>query len=598
MIVFIDIETDGLLFDLTRTWVVVCKTSTDILTFYPHDNEEDVQALNDLLSEATTIVGHNIMMFDLPVLNKLYGISYDYNKIFDTLIVSRLLKPDRESGHSLKEWGIKLKLFKGDHKDFTKYSTEMLDYCINDVNVTEVLYDYLTTKELPIYQPKITRAVKLEHDFAYIIQKQINAGFTLDVDKCTKLYIELESEYSSLYNDIKSLMPKLKDDTHYLKIKKEGKLFSESETSYSYYRTKDKLVVKEFKFEDPNPTSRKQIIDLFIGKYDWKPKHFTENMSPNIDEKVLSSLSYPEAIKLSRLFRLQKQMGMIKNKNGGWLNYVKDNNRVHGMVHTNSTNTGRCSHSLPNLAQVDKKDLRMREVWVPQPGWKLVGVDASGLELRMMGHYLAIYDKGAFGHEVIQGDIHTLNQKSSGLLTRNAAKTLIYALIYGGGDIKLGTIYATDHNLSGLSEAKLEHLGSQVREKLFTNLIGYKEILKTLKQVLIHRKYLIGLDGRPLFPRKVYSAFNLLLQSAGAIVMKQALITMFNYFTRHGYKHGIDYNYVANVHDEVQFECRPDIADELSKLAVQSIRDVKQELNLNIDLDGEAKIGNNWSQTH
>jgi DNA polymerase-1 len=591
--IFLDIEADNLLMDATRVWCVVVRKDKDApVTFLIDSDKEKVKELQTILDEANIIVGHNVLMYDLPLLNKLYNITYDHKKVFDTLLMSRLLNPDRDGGHSLKAWGTKFHAPKIEFNDFSKFSDEMVVYCKQDVEITVKVYEYLK-RDMSFYKD-IRRAARLEHDFAYIIQKQIQSGFKLDVPRAEALLQKLKGEFTELYNTLQILMPAVRDMTH-RKGLDDDQIIAETPESYTYVTRKtNKLTVKFYKTEPGNPTSRDQIGHWLQQKYKWVPKILTETGKPKIDEQTLGELDYPEAKLIGRLFRLQKQISMIKNDiGGGWLNYVnKTTGRVHGDVLTNATSTGRCSHSKPNVAQSDK-DPEMRACWTVEEGNVLVGADASGLELRVLGHYLAQYDKGAFSIEAASGDVHTYNKEAVGLQERNSAKTFIYALVYGAGNKKLGKIFADDQKVYTTDEMRLAGLGNDARRRVEDNLTGYKQLVTDVGNAYKSRGYLIGLDGRPLFPRSDYSALNMLVQSAGAIIMKQALVNAYEVF-----KNYPEIKLVANVHDEVQVECRPQHAEMVGKAIVKGIRKVSTDFNLKVELDGEYKIGANWSETH
>lgn len=593
MRLILDIETNGFLMEATKVWCVVLKDidSGEIYKF------TDIQKAVKFLSKATKIIAHNGVMFDLPVLKRLYNYDYSEVEVVDTLIISRLLNPDRLGGHSLKALGEKLGNYKSNFSDFSKYSEEMLEYCTQDVEVTHSVYKYLLS-EAADYMPAIKTAVKLEHDFAHIISEQILAGFKLNVDKASELYEELKKEYDHLYSSLQTKMGKVKDLTFLNKVEKEN-LLEVADDYFIYIQPKTRKVVKkEIKFEESNPTSRQQIIKYLKDKYNWIPTVFTEKNTPKIDEKVLGTLKYPDAIDIARLFRLQKQMGMIKNDDGGWLNYVnKDTGRVHGNVMTNATNTGRCAHSQPNVAQVDKKDSRMREVWEASDGYNLLGCDLASLELRVLAHYLSPYDSGSFAFEVTKGDVHTHNQNLMGLRERNSAKTAIYALVYGAGSAKLGKIFSSDQGDHTTDENVLRMLGSKLRSTIEDNFVGYKQLVTNVQNAYKARGYLVGIDGRPLHPRSDYSALNLLIQSAGAIICKKAL-TNFWEAAKLKYIHGKDFILVANVHDEVQMEVLPGLEKEIGDLFISSIKKTAVDFNLKCEMDGEVKVGKNWHDTH
>lgn len=601
-----DIEADNLLMDATQVWCLVVQ---DLDTGEQHSFPKDYIKLGlDLLDEAELLIGHNIIGYDLPVLKRLFNYEFK-GQIFDTLLVSRLIQPDLEGGHSLKAWGQRLGNYKGDFNNFSEYSQEMLDYCRQDVKVTGLLTKKLFA-DIQESGPGIKQALKLEHEFARIIALQVTCGFTLDVEKCEDLYQKLETESIDLTSTIGAILPKIKHIAHYNEVKKNNLLVAEDSISYSYITQKTKkLTTKEFRYDTPNPTSRQQLIKYFQSK-GWVAEAFTDKGNAKMSFDILSGMPYEEAKLIARLLRLQKQMGMLKSDSGGWLNHVrKDTGRVHGSVLTLGTNTGRCTHSQPNLAQSDAKDTRMRELWIPKAGWELVGCDASSLELRILGHYLHRYDEGAFAFEVVNGDIHTYNQHAMGLNERKNAKTAIYGLLYGAGNKKLGEVAVKDLNLFTTDENELSVQGKRVRESVIENLTGYKDLSDNVISAYKSRGYLLGLDGRHLFVRayhdgrnagkpKYHTALNLLIQSAGAIIMKQALINFYNLAIKRGYEHGVDYNLLANIHDEVQLECRPDIAYQLRLLFIASIGQTKIDFKLNVNMWGDGKIGNSWAETH
>ena len=340
---------------------------------------------------------------------------------------------------------------------------------------------------------------------------------------------------------------------------------------------KDKKVVR-INIEEFNPGSRKQI-GIYLQKLGWQPEEFTPTGQPKVDETILGKIEgIPQAELLTNYLMLQKRIAQIKS----WLDELdaKDN-RVRGYVNPNGTITGRMTHRGPNMAQVPSVSSvygsECRACWIVPKNYKLVGIDASGLELRMLAHYMN--DK-EYTNEIINGDIHTANQKLAGLESRDQAKTFIYALIYGAGDEKLGSVAKGSRRT-----------GKKLRESFISNLPSFKNLRNRIEREASKGK-IKGLDGRTLIIRNEYSALNTLLQSAGAIVMKEALVCFSNLISN------LDANVVANVHDEWQVEVYKDHAEEVGDLGVKAIREAGVRLFLNCPLDGEYKVGLNWSETH
>lgn len=553
-IAFFDIETDNLLKDVSKFWVGIIKCNDTYSLYYTADE------MIDALMTYDVIVGHNCLVYDIPALEKLGTKSiYKFKgKIYDTCVISRLLWPDRTThiagGSSLENWGTYLGMPKGDHTDFTCLSAEMLTYCKRDVDITEAIWNKLikATADLSV-------AVFNETNTARIIGKQVLNGFGFDYTAASNLMTELQVKKAEVTEALQAAFP-----------------------------PKEVQLKTKIRYTPFNPGSRDMIAAALIKKYKWRPTQFTETGKPQIDESVLEELSYPEAKLLTTYLLVDKRISQLRQ----WLDSAKQSSNgytIHGDVNTNGAVSGRMTHSNPNMAQVPRCGSpygeECRALFRPtQSGWVQVGADASGLELRMFAHYLAYYDGGEYAKVICDGDIHTHNQKAANLKTRDQAKTFIYGLLYGAGDEKVGKI------VEGTRKD-----GAELKAAFKKQVPAYSKLLSTLEYKVAASKQLSGLDGRPLPVRSAHSALNLLLQSAGAVVMKKALIIMESKLDEL-YPNG--YRFMANIHDEVQIECRPEIAESVGQIAVQSITDAGTALGLKCPLKGEFKIGNNWKETH
>lgn len=542
----IDIETDGL--DATEIW---CAVTKDI------DNGEvkvwkTASELLRYVEPEDTLIGHNIIGFDLPVLKKLWNLKTNSNPLRDTLIMSRLLNPVLEKGHSLDSWGVRLGLKKGDFSDFDGgLSDSMVEYCIQDVEITHALFTHLSSSLLDWGQ-----SIDLEHETAIVVKEQEINGFKLDVPKCMTMLSDWQQSLIDIEEELQQVFQPITAERY---SDKTGK------------RLKDKVTVF-------NPGSRKQIAERLMT-LGWKPKKHTEKGSVIVDEKVLQTVRIPQAKPILRYLLLQKRVAQVKS----WVENVSERGRVHCQVRTNGAITGRMTHSKPNLAQVPRVGTEYgeecRSVWTVEDGNVLLGADASGLELRMLAHYM---DDSTYTKEILSGDIHTANMKAAGLTDRDQAKTFIYAFLYGAGPAKIGAI-----------------VGGREREgkRLIDSFLKNTPALQKLKDKvsrLAEKEWLPGLDGRRLIVRSQHAALNTLLQGAGAVVMKQALI-MLNRKLIHA---NMDARFVANVHDEWQIETTEQDAETVGHFAVQSIRQAGIRLNLRCPLDGEFKVGLNWASTH
>jgi DNA polymerase-1 len=300
---------------------------------------------------------------------------------------------------------------------------------------------------------------------------------------------------------------------------------------------------------------------------------------------VLESIDKPEAKLLSEYLMLQKRVAQI----GSWLEVVDDGGRVHGSVITNGAVTGRMTHSSPNMAQVPNSGSpygkECRDLWVVDSNNFLVGIDASGLELRMLAHYMK---DEAYVKTVCEGsskdgtDVHTINQKAAGLPTRDAAKTFIYAFLYGAGAAKIGSIVGADASA-----------GTKLINK-FLSATPALQILRDTVATHANKGCVPGLDGRKIWVRSEHSALNTLLQGAGAIVMKKALVLLDEKLR----KKKVWYGFCANVHDEWQIETKPETAELVGQLGVQSIQEAGEWFKLRCPLSGEYHIGKTWKDTH
>ena len=548
MQIILDIETNS---THDKIWMCVTRKVGGEVTVW-----KEASGLQKYLDSCDLIIMHNGICFDAPVLRRSWNITMKQSQMYDTLVSSRLLNPSLEGGHSLEAWGQRLGFPKGDFKDWDAgYSPEMEAYCIQDTLVTEKLYKHLTA-EL-IAKKFEERSIKLEHDVQTIIAKQEENGFKLNEKEAITLLSTLQAKLVVLETELQNIFP---TKTIRRVSEKTGKELTP-------------------KVEPFNPGSRKQIGERLIEK-GWKPEKFTETGQPIVDEGTLEGLDFPEAKAISEYLLLQKRIAQIDS----WLKTVGKDGRVHGRVITNGAVTGRMTHHSPNMAQVPSCGSpygeECRDLWIVEKGYKLVGIDASGLELRMLAHYM---QDDAYIYEVTQGDIHTANQKAAGLETRAQAKTFIYAFLYGAGAAKIGKVVGA---------------GAQEGQKLIDSFLENTPTLDVLRKKVANicklSGSLPGLDGRRLHVRSDHAALNTLLQGAGAIVMKQALVLLDTRLQQLD----IDYKFVANVHDEWQIEVAEDYADMVGKLGVRAIEDAGRVLNMRCPLTGEYKVGNSWKETH
>ena len=548
MKVVLDIETDG--FNPSKIHCIVVKDiNTNTLTVWDSGN---MYGFKNWAKGVDTFIMHNGLSFDAPVLNRLLDAEILPGNIVDTLILSQLFNPIREKGHSLKAWGEKLNMLKGgEGVNFSKYNQAMLDYCKQDVEITHAVYKELL-KESKGFSKE---SIDLEHDIRLILDQQEKNGFAFDIKKAQEL------------------LAKLKDDIYDL----EQWSLEEFEPTIVEMKTK----TKEIPF---NIGSRQQIADRLM-KRGWKPKQFTDKDNIIINEAVLKTIKEPSlkitAERFAKYFLLQKRAVMVES----WIEACENDNRVRGKVMTLRTVTGRMAHNSPNMAQIPATyspyGKACRGLWTVEDvtKYKLVGTDASGLELRCLAHYL---NDNNYTDEILNGDIHTKNMELAGLDSRAQAKTFIYAFLYGAGPDKIGKIV-------GGGRKK----GNELINTFLSNLPSLK-ILRMQVDRQSKKGEIKAIDGRLLRIRSPHSALNTLLQGAGAIICKQWLY----HIIERVYNKRLDVKLVASVHDEYQFEVSNKDVYEFCKITKVAMKQTEKTLNLNCPLDNDYKIGVTWAETH
>jgi DNA polymerase-1 len=608
-----DCETDGLLDTITTIWCVGIQKAeggpvdvyTDHMEGYPSMAEAMAR-----LKAADRVIAHNGLGFDMPAINRFYPGTLRFEQMYDTMVAGMLAEPERRS-HAIKSYGEQFGAPKGDHSDWTQCSQAMLDYMIQDVEIGRQVYDYVSRRVAS------EEALKTEHQVQWTLTLMERHGYRLDVEKAQELEAELRGESSDIEYRLEQVfghqyVPKKATwdwgDCRWTSID----VITPKADNRRYCYTKG-AAFTPIKPEMFNPGSRQQIARRLMARYpEWKPREWTQTGQPKIDEKSLAGLQYPEARLLNRYLNVSKMLGQLADGKAAWLKLVTQQGYVHGRVKSIGCRTHRSSHFAPNMAQVSKKDLRMREVWIPDEGHVQVGVDASGLELRMLGHYLARYDGGRYATAAASGksedgtDVHTMTQKVVGFHSRDLVKALTYATLYGAGNAKLGEIANKDRHQAGakvVTKGQEPKLGAKVRRLIEDGIEGFKKLDGICKAKDKAQGYIKGLDGRRVDTAGQHSALNTVLQSAGAITVKKAIAIFHFELCREAGLVDEDYmpvgwHYLAQVHDEVQLSADPAIAAKLGQLFIEAIRKAGVDLGLRVPLDGESMIGANWAATH
>jgi DNA polymerase I-like protein with 3'-5' exonuclease and polymerase domains len=610
MLIF-DLETDGLLDDVTKVHTLTTY-DTDTKIFNTYDLAATKEGIRSVM-EHPSICGHNIIAYDLPVIKKLFRLE-PKGKVTDSMVMARLAYPDIKDidygmirqkkfpgkylgSHSLKAWGFRLGVLKAEFQtDWKEWSQEMSDYCVQDVKVTVELMNRVSKKELT------PQSIDLEHEVQRIIYRQHRYGFLFDKEKAEQLYCKLLQRQKELTYKLQEFFrPWYRPEGEF--TPKRG----DKTKGYVKGATFTKVKYTEF-----NPASRAHICDRLSTLYGWQPKpdEYTEAGTPRMDEEIVKNLKVPEAPYLAEYFLVLKRIGQLAEGQQGWLQTVEKDGRIHGSVNTIGAVTRRMTHSHPNIAQVPRAGSpygeECRQLFTVPPGKSLVGVDASGLELRCLAHYMSQYDNGAYidivtkGNQQNETDVHSQTCIAIGLkpkeqyelggkvgFGRDFAKTFVYAFLYGAGEYKLGSIVG-----------KGAHAGKAMKNQFFERFPALRQLKDNVEAVAIKKGVLRSLDGAPMKVRSIHAALNTLLQGAGALVMKQALVITDHALKAHGYTPGKEYEFVANIHDEWQAECDKAIARTVGETSIIAIGQAGNALNMRCPLAGEYKIGSNWAETH
>jgi DNA polymerase I-like protein with 3'-5' exonuclease and polymerase domains len=416
--------------------------------------------------------------------------------------------------------------------------------------------------------PPLPDFVTLEHQVAQILTQQELHGWYFDEPKA----YELES---SLRTEMEELTRLLRGQHTYIA----GTLFTpkRDNRTLGYVEGCEIQRLKEL-----NPTSRDHIAWVLTTHYGWKPSSISSNGKPVVDEIVLKEIGTDIALNFLRCLELKKALGMISEGVNAWQRLCTTSSRIHHNCSV-STNTFRCAHRKPNLAQVPA-DERFRELFTASPRMVMVGADLAGIELRMLAHYLARYDDGRYADILLNGDIHQVNADKIGI-SRRAVKTVTYAFLYGAGDAKIGL--SVDKQLS---PNKARAKGKQVRAAFIEAIDGLSELLQAVKKRSASGT-IMAIDGRKIYVDSTHKALNYLLQcSAGVIAKRWLLITHENLPpTAHQ---------LAFVHDELQYECKEEDVEDLKFLLELSAAQAGEYYSLRIPIAAEAKSGATWAEVH
>lgn len=596
----IDIEADSLTPTKVHCIVFEDLDTDEVFVFDGKDMRDEFTKFD---KDVGTYIGHNILGYDIPVLNRLLGTNISLDRITDTLIISRLLFTGLRRSHSLEAWGIELGHPKIEFSAYETYTPEMLTYCKGDVTLNRKLYEKVLRPGLQGYS---SYCVQLEHKVQAILNKQRENGFYIDFDKVCALEIHLAERLKTLELEILSEFPParvLVEKNFVVKITKKGTPFASSMTKLAKYPDHVANIDGTYDLYESIPFNLGSPVQIVarMNACGWKPVEFTDAGNPRVSENNFNTLpddAPPAAHKLGDWLMVRNRLTTIR----GWLEVRNSKTeKMHGTCIGIGAITHRMAHYDPQMANIPgiKYDDNKKEI--PNYGremrscltvkdldkYCMVGVDISGIQLRILAHYLEdqkYTDSVCFGDSKLGTDIHSVHmnilREIYPPLTRDGAKKFIYSMLLGASGKKLG------HDM-GTTPAN----GSKAKEKLFERIPAFKRVKKMCARAA-ERGYMIGIDGRRTPVKSEHFALSVYLQCGEAVIMKQALVYL------HERSSHIDFKQLAVVHDEVQCEVRRDQAEALGKLIVQCIEDAGKFFELRCPVTGGYKIGNNWAETH
>lgn len=633
---YFDIEANDLLENVSKVWCI-CAVDLDTGQEFSWGPDEISEAL-EFLADADVLVGHNVIRYDFPALKKVCGWNPQKPKRLDTLLLARLHSPDIgksddaliEKGKfprklkgrdSLEAWGLRVGIHKADYQGgFEAWSQDMQDYCLQDCLTGKALWEHLSPDTMD------PRSVDLEHLATTVCWLMEVEGWPFDEKAAGELYTTLVTRSSELETSLVAKFGSWEEVDRIFIPKRDNKRLG----------YKAGVEVTKYKTVTFNPGSRQHIIKKLM-EAGWKPEVFTDKGTPKLDEDTLEGLDVPEAKDLVEYLLVQKRLGQLGDGSKAWLKAVK-NGKVHASYNTMGTVTGRCSHFDPNIAQVPKVGspygAECRALFKVPEGWKLVGADFEGLELRCLAHYMAAFDKGAYASIVVDGDVHWTHTNAMGLISgpkdeesllhkilRNGSKTFTYGDLYGCGNLKAGKIVFGI--ISAVSAAALTAAADELRKRFFGSVTDIKDghlakagerlkkqflayfpaRAKLQKRVALAAKdkgWLKGLDGRRVPVRSSHAALNTLLQSAGAVLCKTWFVDVYQTLIEAGYRWGWDGDFVivGFIHDELQIAVREGLEDVIGPLVVQVARNTGPKYGFNCRLDSKYVVGLNWRDTH
>lgn len=599
--------------DLIPSTKLFCMCAVNIVTrdeVFLVGHEEISNWLTDKINEGCTFIAHNMIGYDGPTLNRLLGVGLTTNKIIDTFVLSSVFNPSLQGGHSLAAWGDRLKFPKGDFNDFTSFSQEMLEYCMQDTKLCRKIYLAIISR-MKMIQFSET-GLELEHKATQLVKKQQQDGFAFNIQEAHSLYATLREYENEIRDEIYKVWPPALEIVKVCKrpFKADGKPSANYQRHIAEYQ---KVVVSEDKKEyycydlvEFNIASPMQRVEKLL-ELGWEPKEFTKitpkggggNPQPTIKGELSPSLQAfvdtsgrKEPKLIAQWIEINSRANMINT----WIEaYNYDTGCIHGSLWL--ANTLRYRHSNPNTANIPAVRVgegqpilgrqgsytyESRNLWTvrDRSSRNLVGVDAKGIQLRVLAHYL---NNPNFTKAVLDGDPHSYNQEVGGFGTRAIAKTFIYAFLLGAGDAKVGQI------IGGTTKD-----GREIKNRFIGNFPGLEQLLNDLERQIERTGRIRLCDGTPVIVSRSHTRLGFLLQGDESRIMKKAAVLVAAKVRREN----LDVIKVGDIHDEWQSDVLLEHVERYIEICVESFKQAGEFFNYRLPIECDAKVGLTWAETH
>ena len=618
-----DLEADGLLRGnkisepVSKIWMIVARDVTTekeyiFCDYYNAVNGEFVKPLNQfarLFNRATELIGHNIILYDLPVLKKILGwVPSENTTIRDTMLMSQVLNYDRFGGvHNLHTWGLYLGFPKPEHEDWSKYSPEMMVRCRDDVTLSLKVYrvlareltNFLKSSKHPDY---MKTSLRVEHVLAEFQAQATEHGWVFDMKAALALEKEMAESLKRIREEIEPDMPMrlsiIDKEAKNPEYKKNGEYMQRTVKHFglpvedALYNETLQGSYQRIEYLSPDINSMEYTKE-YLYSLGWEPLDWNweknvktgefQKKSPKLCEESLKAIGHKGEL-INEYFSTRSRLGILQ----GWINSVDEDGRLRGDMFTIATPTGRARHKIIVNVPSPKASwgAQMRSLFGCPEGYKVVGSDSAGNQFRALCHYIKDPD---FTETVINGDIHQKNADILGC-DRPTAKPWIYAFLFGAGFEKLGLI------LTGVRNKKA---GQDSKKKFASAIPGFKALVKKLEEIVYASKAkddkasIPALDGRRIYLDSAHKALNYLLQSAEGITCKAAVAYAWDKFK----EEGIEAIPLIFYHDEMQWAIPEHQAERAAEICAEAFREAPKWYGVTC-MDGEAMVGNNWYETH